>query len=166
MATVQSTYSERHTAGVAGLIASMHSFNADSKRVQSWTSETTPTQIPFGRAVVRGTSDDQVRMARTGNLLTASNFAGITVLDKTLRPEQEDRYVPGDVATILVEGDIWVTVSHAVNDGDDVTVDTDTGQFSSEAAASTTQVTIAGAKFLTTAAANGLAKLRLKGIQG
>lgn len=88
------------------------------------------------------------------------DFQGIAVLDKTLEPGQDDQYVEGDVASILNRGDIWVQVEAAVTPDTPPTVDMATGQFGSATPAAD-QIAIPDASYQTTAAAAGLARLRL-----
>ena len=101
MATLQSTYLEDHANGAAGLIANFVTSDVDSRRVET-------DRIPFGVATRRGTAYDQVRLG-----ISANAFAGISVIDSTLQPVQDDTYVEGDVASILWRGDVWVELQDA-----------------------------------------------------
>ena len=153
MAVVQSAYAEDHAKAVAGMIANTTTCDVDSMRIEG----TSTTAIDFGVAVQQGTAYDQ---AEAG--IATATFRGVTVLDKTLNPGQNDTYVVGDIASILYRGDIWVEVEAAVTVGANVTADTTTGQLST-AAVSNSQILIAGATWVTAAAADGLAIVRFSG---
>lgn len=157
MAVVQGSYSERMTIGAPGQIASMHSYDADTRTVEN------SNGIPFGRAVGRGTQDKGCVLGASA----AGQFLGISIRDVTLNPvaadsDYVDEYQQYASAGILVRGDIWVQVGGAVNDGDDVTYNSLTGVISSTATGGS-QFAITGARFMTTAANNGLAIVRLSG---
>ena len=122
MATIQTTILEDHAAGQPGLVANTTTRDVDSRRVEGSTA-----RIAFGVAVSQGTEYDQIVQGATDG-----SIAGISVLDKTLRPSQEDNYVEGDVASVLWRGDIWVEVSDqgtgdSVSIGDSVRADSDSG---------------------------------------
>ena len=159
MAVVQQagSYNERHAQAVAGMIADTNSCKVDSMRVQG----DPATRIPFGRAVQIGATYDE---AQAG--VDDATFRGVTVLDKTLNPNQDDNYVLGDVASVIYEGDIWVQVEEAVAVGDNASARADNGQFSTRAAAAAgggrpKQVAIKDAIFVTAAGAGEIAILRL-----
>lgn len=162
MPQVQTSYVEQHGEAAAGLVANTRTADVDSGRVEG------AGAIGFGRAVRAGTDPDQVQagLDATSAALASASFAGISILDKTLRPEQNDTYVRGDIASILSRGDIWVEVEEAVSKGDDVTARADDGRLSSRAAAAAgggrpLQAAIRHAVFRTSAAAGGLALVRL-----
>lgn len=119
MSVIQSNYSETHTNGRNGQIASSHSFDADSYRVEG-------DNIPFGRACKKGTADDQTSLG-----VAAGNFVGVSVMDRTLPPEQNDQYKVGNVASMMIRGDIFIRVARPVAAGDNVVADLSTGELSS-----------------------------------
>ena len=165
MTTVQSSWTAEPAAGRPGQIANMTNCRVDSRAVE------TAAGIGFGLAVSQGSSDNGCILGAaadaTGTFLSTT-FVGITVNDIFRYPPDAahtDEYARYDVAGILSEGDIWVSPDHAVVDGGDVTFNRSTGRLSSEAAAGA-QPRIPGARWMTTAAANGIAKVRLTGQLG
>ena len=120
MAILQSTYSDDHRAAVAGMIANPATCDIDSRVVKG----TTP--IPFGVGVQQGTAYNEVIAG-----VAAHKFVGISVLDSTLQPIQEDEYVAGDVMSVMYRGDIWVEVENPVLVGDNVKADPVSGKLSS-----------------------------------
>ena len=106
--------------------------------------------------------------------IAANSFVGLAVRDRTLRPSQEDEYVEGDVVSSLNRGEMWVKVEAAVTVGDIVSANADTGQLSAKAAAAQVsipgnvgyvpaQIRINGGRWMSAAAASGLARVRLDG---
>ena len=100
---------------------------------------------------------------KAGGNNTIANFAGIA----SKRPQfREGRYTQNELVGRRTDGEIWVRVSHAVKYRDDVCINISGAdpatqfQFNSEAV-SATNLPLAGARFMTSAAAGGLAKIRL-----
>lgn len=156
MAVVQGSYSERIAAASPGQIANMSSYDVDSRSVEN------SNGIPFGRACGRGVADKGVVLGST--LIT--DFVGISVRDVTLAPESfdsdyVDEYRQYALAGILTRGDIWVQVGGAVADGEDVRYVALTGVLSTAGGLGP----ISGARWMTSAAINGLAIVRLSGYQ-
>ena len=112
--------------------------------------------------IVRGArgTDAMAHNDNAGVNLADAPFAGLSVLDKTLRPEQDDEYDEGDVASILTKGDIWVEVAAAVSAGDPVVAHEGTGALSSQVE-NATRTSVPNAIFMTDAPAGGLAIVRL-----
>ena len=158
MPASQTSFTEDHGNGIAGQVADGTTFDADSMVAM------TTNGIGFGVACKihnDGTND----VAGHCDLGIASNkFVGISIIDPTRDPADGDEYPKGGHATVMWRGTAWVKVSAAVAVGDDVTAATTTGALSS-ATAGATQIAIADARFLTAAAANGLALVRLYGRQ-
>lgn len=152
MAVVQNSYSETHRKAVAGMVANMTNYDADTGIVE------TAGGIGFGLAVSQGTADDGILIGASA----AAKFRGISIRDVTLAPGDNDKYQRYANISVLTEGDIWVTTGGAVNAGDDVTFDSGTGVLSS-AASSGTQFTISGARWMTSAGSGELAVVRLSG---
>lgn len=144
-------YKAEMDAGVAGAIV-----NTENKNIISRTVET-DAGIAFGVPVVQGANDKGIRVSKASD----SKFVGITVLDRTATDLEGDGFVKFESARVLDRGVIWVTVSEAVNAGDAVAVTVATGAFA-KTVAGTTTVAMANAVYDTSAAANGLAQLRLK----
>lgn len=119
-------------------------------------SRTVEADLPFGRAVQKGTKQHCVIAAAAGPV------TGITVRSQATgaRAATPDVYASGDTAAIITEGPIWVKVNATVVEGDDVTVTVATGLFSS-AAVGAGVIAVPGAVFETGAAANGLARIRI-----
>lgn len=101
MGAVQTTYTAKMPVAVLGAVANSMTYDAVSRNIEGGS-------IPFGRAVVQGTADDQVKLGAAGT------FIGLTVRDVTLPPEQNDSYAAGDSAAIMVRGTMWVTAAAAV----------------------------------------------------
>lgn len=152
MSFVQTTYSENMAAAVPGMPADAD-FSADSRTVE------TEAGIGFGLAVSQGTADKGALLGAAA----ATGFVGVTIRDKgVVNASNADKYNEGDTAAVMTRGDIWVTVAAAVEAGDDVTFSSTTGALSS-VAADGTNFAITGARWMTSAAQNGLAILRLGG---
>lgn len=153
MPALQTTYSERMRVAVAGMPADMVTYDADSLIVD------TVAGIGFGLAVSKTTASNKILLGSTA----ANLFRGITVRDVTLIPENLDKYARYDTASVMVRGDIWVAVGSVVIHGEPVTFNSTTGVLST-LAASGTQFTIAGARWMTDqATVGGLAIVRLAG---
>ena len=96
-------------------------------------------------------------------------FSGISVQDQRL-PAGREEYETGEAVSVLRRGDIVVTVSAAVGNEDNVVAATaasgsgnsreEVGQLSTKRP-DATHVTLSGAKFKSTAAAQGLAVVRV-----
>lgn len=138
--TIGSSYPSRMTAGYPGMIADASLHDVQSKVVETAT-------VAFGLAVGAGTADGSVKLAGTG-------FEGITVDDKT---RTADSYAVGEYAGVAKKGVIWVTASTAgVNPAAPVTFTAATGVIGAGLV-----TTIAGAKFLDTAANGALVRVYL-----
>lgn len=107
--------------------------------------EVETANIPFARAVSKGTGDREV-------VLGGANYQGITVANRTMNDEF---YAVGETASVLRKGTIIVRPTVAVNADDDATYDPATGQFNTGGTA------IPGAKYMTTVAAGALVELYL-----
>lgn len=135
------TYDGRQPLGYAGMIAESQMIKDVASKV------VTTATVAFGLAVGRdGTTPNTARLGGTG-------FEGITVADKT---RVDDDYKVGEMAGVLRKGTIWVTASTAVTPADPVTFTAATGVIGAGLV-----TTIVGAKFETTAAANGLVRVYL-----
>lgn len=146
--TVQSTYGRRMPHGTAGMAADMTGWDADSRICE------TAAGIGFGLAVSQGVGDN-------GAVLGGNQFVGISVRDITLAHATADKYAQYDNMGVLFAGDVWVTVASGdVEAGEIAKYDTTTGAISSASG-----TTIAGARFMTSAATGELAILRLTGAQ-
>ena len=151
MAVVQSTYNETHAVAVAGML------HGAKHRVDTRTTEGA-AGIGFGLACKKGTGDYNATLG-----IAANDFVGISVKDPTLIPRDEDKYTAGVPMAVVTDGDIWVTAEAAVADGDNVSANATTGALSTAGGAN---ITVPGARWMTSAAAGGLAIVRLTGALG
>ena len=107
MGNVQPNYNDAPDRGYEGQIADTRSFEAVSRICQ-------PATIGFGKAVIRGTADNQVTIGAAGA------FAGIAVRDITLPALNNDAYKQGDTIAVMTRGTIFAVPSANVADGDPV----------------------------------------------
>lgn len=146
MGAVQTTYSNTIAKGFEGEVADLALSD-----VLSFNSEVAGG-IAFGRAVVVGTADKSCKIAQAGA------FLGVSVRDITLPPSRGDVYAQGDSVAVMSKGLIWVKVTEAVNYGD-APYRANDGTFNKTAGG--TNTAIANGRYESSAAANGLALLRL-----
>lgn len=152
---VQLTYDRYRAQALEGMKADMEAYNTVSK-VNKGT-----TIIPFGRAVFTD-GDDGMKLPVTGS--TAAQFIGITMRELT-RAYTDAQITSGYGAvpmydsTVMTMGVIWVKPAVAVVKDDPVYVVLADGTFSN--VAGTNNVLVAGAQFVSTAAAGSLAKVSL-----
>ena len=153
MATVQTTYRNRHLPGRAGLVASGRAYNLSTGVAGE--------DIQFGRALVRGADEGEVQTAvgTPGADNVATNFVGISVRDGNLTVGTDDpsHYSEGDPVAVMTYGEVYVTAEAAVAVGADVTFDSD-GNLSS-AAPSGAQKRIPGARWMSAATAGQVARV-------
>ena len=121
MSTVQSVYREDRRAAIAGMIA-----NATTRDIYSYIYNG-DAPLPFGHGVQQDISPGNHDRCLPG-LTDVNRYLGISVQDKNLRPNQEDRYFRGDVVSVMRRGDIWVPLDFDVVITDRVYVDKITGQ--------------------------------------
>ena len=160
MSQVQTTYPNFHDGLVDGQIADTTTCDVDSLAAEG--------PIAFGRAVRQGAA------ARGGlqGITDRLSFRGIAVMDERVPARGGASYPAAEIASVLWRGDIAVKVSAAVAVGNDVVVATvasgagnaaeEVGQLSSKGA-DATHIAIHGARFITAAAAQGIAIVRLAG---
>lgn len=152
MAFVQTTYSERMPKAVAGMVATMNPWDADTKIVE------TVAGIGFGLAVGRGAGDKGAILGAGA----AAGFLGISVRDVTLEPGNADKYLRYQNMAVLKKGQIWVVAGGNVQDGQDVTFNSTTGVLSS-IAADGSNFAIPGARWVDTVSSGELARVDLTG---
>ena len=138
---LQPTYSRRQPIGQNGAPAQMTGWAADTRIAEE--------TIPFGLAVSKGVADDGV--TKGGAL-----YVGIAVRDVTIDHDTADQYEEGDNVPVAQKGDFWITVEDAVVAQTAVLFNASTGQLGSGGG-----TTIAGAYWVTSADAGGLAIVRL-----
>ena len=154
MAVVQSSYAERITGPLAFGTPAYGDVDVDS-----FVSEDTD-DIPFGRAVGRGTADKGCTLAAAA----ATSFLGVSVRDIAKAGGDSDKYKRYENVAVLHEGDIWVEADGIVAAGNNVTFETTTGKFGTIAADST-HILLVGARWMTSAASGAAAILRLSNEQ-
>ncbi|WP_298958745.1 hypothetical protein [uncultured Methylobacterium sp.] len=128
-----------------GMIASAELATAISRNAED------AAGIGFGKAAYQGTADNGIRAS-------GSVFRGVTLVDHNVRPTNGDAYARGDSVPVLVRGVVWVTVANNVAVGASAYL-TGSGGFTANPSGTTA---IPNASFDSSAAAGGLAKLRLK----
>ena len=146
-APVQSVYIRYLLPAQNGMLASEVNWAADSRNVE------TAAGIGFGLAVSQGVAD-------AGCIIGGSAFVGITRADIT-PPLTVDVYPQYAVAGILVMGDLWVIPDNAVVAGEAVYYSSTTGKLGHSGG-----TVIEDARWMTSAAAGGLAVVRLGNIAG
>ena len=164
MSTVQSSYELAHEKMQQGQIADTTTCDVDSLRLARG------DDVPFGVAVQTSQAASPDDREIEGGITLAADFRGIAVEDQRLPAANAGVYKVGNIVSVLWRGDIVVKVSAAVSAQDDVVVATTgsgagatlevEGQLSSKAA-NATHIAVGSAKFLTSAAAQGLAVVRI-----
>ena len=144
MDALQTSYSETHAPYVEGMIANSEKSNIVSRVVE------TAAGIGFGKVAVRGTADNQIKVAEAD-----AAYLGITVRDTT---QLQDSYLQYGTAAVMTKGVIVVQASVAVAQGDAVHFVPATGVLTNVATGNTA---IPGATWDSSTSGAGLAKLRL-----
>ncbi|WP_072389859.1 DUF2190 family protein [Hyphomicrobium sp. CS1GBMeth3] len=107
MGNVQPNYNAAPDIGYEGQIADMRSYEAVSRICEDAT-------LAFGRAVIRGTADNQVKVGAAGK------FVGITMRDITLPAANNDAYKQGNTVAVMTRGTMFAIPGANVADGDAV----------------------------------------------
>ncbi|QJD54311.1 hypothetical protein [Aminobacter phage Erebus] len=154
MPAVQTSYSETMRPALAGMIANTEPTKLISRNVE------TVAGIGFGKVVQQGATDDGCISDLDTSDLTAQTFLGITVRERSTRPETPDLFARYESARIMREGVIWVEVAVAVAPSDIVTVTLATGVIGKTAVGAGV-VAIPNARWESSTGGAGLAKLRL-----
>lgn len=160
---VQSTYKEELDAAFEGQKRDLSLTNIISRKAEA-------TDIAFGRAVVRGTADDQALLPSS----IEDQFIGVTV-ETTAWSENADAlhlYSEYREANIINYGELWIYTETAVVPGDPVfyrfaaeTAPLDiVGRFRNDSSGGNA-LKIEGATFETTTAAGELAVVKLTSIE-
>jgi len=154
-----SDYTAAHGAAFEGQKVDLQLANIISKTCET-------SDIPFGRAVVRGTGDDQCLLPSA----TGQSFVGVTLhtTDGVEQADGDHLYEQYREANILDFGEIWVYTEQSVVPGDAVyfrhTADTAplniVGRFRKDASGGDADL-IQGAAFTSTTAAGAYAKVKL-----
>ena len=159
MSPVQTTYEAEHAAAFEGQRANLGLTNITSKVAQDG-------DIPFGRAVVRGTADNQAKLPTTGS----QAFMGITEMTTAWAENASNLHLYEQYRemNIIDFGEIWVYTEQSVVPGDAVyfrhtaagsPLDV-VGRFRKDSSGGDADL-ITGASFETTTAAGGIAKVNL-----
>jgi hypothetical protein len=158
---VQTTYESEHDAGFEGQRVSFELTNITSKVAEG-------SDIAFGRAVVRGTADNQAQLPST----TGEDFMGVTEMTTAWAENSSDLHLYPEYREMnLIDfGKIYVYTEQAVVPGDPVffrhtaaTAPLDVvGRFRKDADTANADQ-IPGATFETTTAAGGIAIIKLTG---
>lgn len=156
---VQTSYEAEHEAAYEGQRVDLGLINITSKVAQAG-------DIPFGRAVVRGTADNQAKLPTAGS----QGFLGITELTSAWAENASNLhlYAQYKEMNIIDFGEIWVYTEQSVVPGNSVyfrhTADTAplnvVGRFRKDASGADAEL-ITGASFESTTAAGGIAKVKL-----
>src|SRR5690606_1110063 len=147
--SVQDIYNATMSAAREGMIA-----NTEPKTLISRTVETA-AGIGFGLPVAQGTDDN-------GVIATASATAailGITVRERSVRPETPNKFAQYESARIMTKGVIWVKAGAAVAAGDPVYVTVATDAFVKVTGEG--NVLIPNDRYDSSAASGALVKVRL-----
>jgi len=144
MGTVQSTYSDNITAGVAGGIA-----NEEPRVLISRTVEDA-AGIAFGLGVIQGTADKGC-VVGTGS----AAIIGVTVRDQSVNPATPNLFDEDDTARIMTKGVIWAVNTGGVVAGDIV------HSLAAGALGKTGGTLVPNARWETTALTGVIAQLRL-----
>lgn len=157
---VQTSYTAEHAAAFEGQRANLGLINILSKVVEL------AAGIPFGRAVVRGTADNQCLLPTA----TGQDFLGFTEMTTAWAEGSSDLhlYERYREANIVDFGEIWLYTEQSVVPGDPVyfrhTADTAPldilGRVRKDASGGDADL-IQGATFETTTAAGGIAKIKM-----
>jgi len=161
MSPVQTAYEAEHAPAFEGQRSSLVLTNINSKVAEG-------NDIAFGRAVVRGTDDNQAQLPSA----TGEDFMGVTEMTSAWseREDGEHVYRENQEMNIIDFGDVWVYTEQAVVPGDPVffrhtaavAPNDVVGRFRKDADTANADQ-IPGATFETTAAAGELARIHLTG---
>lgn len=149
---VQSSYSENIRPALEGMIANTEPNKLISRNVE------TAAGIGFGKVVQQGADADGCISDLNTSAMTAQTFLGITVRERSVRPETPNLFAQYESARIMREGVIWVTTAATVAPSDIVTVTLATGAIGKTAVGAGV-VAIPNARW--ESSGTGLVKLRL-----
>lgn len=156
---VQTTYEAEYPVALEGQRTNLGLTNITSKAAED-------SDIAFGRAVVRGTGDDQAKLP-TG---ASQGFLGITELTSawSIGSDNLHEYSENREMNIINFGEIWIYTEQSVVPGDavyfrhtaDIAPLNVIGRFRKDASGGDAEL-IVGASFESTAAAGEIAKINL-----
>ncbi len=153
---VQTTYAAEHEAAYEGQRANLSLINIMSKVAEG-------SDINFGRAVIRGTADNQAKLPSAAG----QEFIGVTELTTAWSVNESDVHLYSEYRemNIIDFGEMWVQTEEAVDPGDPVRFNFSItgggviGRFRSSDDGYCDLID--GATFETTAAADTLVKIKL-----
>ena len=145
MPPIQTTYNATMPIARVGAIVDMRNRTVISREL------TSPT-LAFGQPVFRGTADHLC-----AGIGASGGFLGMSVLDPTVRAPNLNQFVQFDTVPILLKGIMWVTAAAACSPGQPAYYDA-SGNITNVSSGNTA---IPGGTFETTAAAGGLAQMRI-----
>ena len=155
---VQTTYNETIAAARAGMIANEEPVVLISRTIVD------AAGVGFGKVVQEAAADGSKDGQCTADLDTADmdayKFLGITVRERSVRPETPTKFAQYESARIMRRGVIWVEVAGAVKAGEDVSVTLASGVLGT-AGVGAGVVAIPNARWESSTSGAGLAKLRL-----
>jgi hypothetical protein len=155
---VQTTYPENISAARAGMIANEEPAVLISRTIID------AAGVGFGKVVQEASTDGSTDGKCTADLDTADmdayKYLGITVRERSVRPESPDKFAQYESARIMRQGVIWVEVAAAVSAGQDVTVTLASGVLGT-ASVGAGVVAIPNARWESSTSGAGLAKVRL-----
>ena len=146
---LQTTYNAMLPVGRPGQVADMRNRTVVSREVLA-----TSANIAFGAPVLRDAADHGCAAVGTAGV---GGFLGIAIADATVRPGNLDTFAPFDTVAVMLKGVVWVAVTSAVTPSAPAFYDA-SGNLTATATGNTA---IASGTFETTAAAGGVAILRL-----
>lgn len=122
--------------------------------------------IPFGKFVVRSTGDDECKLpAASTDITVATNALGLALAVQNVEQNSSGvaQYVAKSQVSVLKKGRAWVKVEEAVTVGSTVHVryaagGNGVGSFG-DTTGTSERAPLAGAKYLSAAAANALAQI-------
>lgn len=143
MPAIQTTYGTTIAPAFEGMVANSIDHIIVSKQVE------TAAGVGYGKVVVQGTGDDQVRVSEASRA-----FVGIT---EATHDFLTDAYPQYSTAAVVAQGEIWVVTSVAVVAGDLAYYVPATGVITN---VPTSNTAIPNGRFTSSAGIAGLAKLR------
>jgi len=158
---VQTAYSTVHNAAYAGMLSSMQTYNIISKVNKG------AANLPFGYGIVTD-GDDGGKLPVAGSVL--KNFIGIAQreLDRPYLGTDVFGAVPAKSFAVITQGEVWVTAFVDVAKDDPVYLIVGDGTGTNQGkltnvigTGATTAILISNAKWTSSIAAGGLAKIQL-----
>jgi hypothetical protein len=158
---IQTIYGSTMDPAYPGMLA-----DASGKNVRSYAQAEATAEIPFGVAVAQAPADDSCILPVDVN----AKYVGVVLHDHVYDPLIQLGTVgvkPKNTLSVLVEGVVWVRVEEAVAVGDRAFIryaagagGTQKGSFR-KSADTTTAIEAKGCRYLSSAAAGGLAQLEV-----